>query len=104
LHFGAILVVTRGQGFGFDPRYGLGYFAALVAAVSSASDSVLSRRFAAVSSDAITGFCLGTALLAGLCHFALEPTVWPDNPWHVGGGNRASVWACRLASFRGISG
>ncbi len=78
---GAILVVTRGQGFGFDPRYGLGYFAALVAAVSWGVYSVLSRRFAAVSSDAITGFCLGTALLAGLCHFALEPTVWPDNPW-----------------------
>jgi hypothetical protein len=71
----------RGQGFGFDVQYSLGYAAALCAAIIWAAYSVLSRRFAAVSSDAIAGFCLVTALLATICHLLLEPTVWPGNPW-----------------------
>jgi drug/metabolite transporter (DMT)-like permease len=43
--------------------------------------SVLSRRVANVSSDAITGFCLATAALATLIHFASEQTVWPADLW-----------------------
>jgi drug/metabolite transporter (DMT)-like permease len=78
---GAALVVTGGNGFGFDPRYAYGYGAALLAALIWSSYSVLSRRLAGVPSDAITGFCLVTALLAGLCHFVFEPTVMPESPW-----------------------
>ncbi|KQW77277.1 hypothetical protein ASC89_18970 [Devosia sp. Root413D1] len=78
---GAVLVVTRGQGFGFDAQYSLGYATALCAAVIWASYSVLSRRFAAVSSDAIAGFCLVTAILAAICHLLLEQTVWPTDLW-----------------------
>jgi drug/metabolite transporter (DMT)-like permease len=75
------LVVTRGQGFSFAPEYALGYGAALAAALAWSSYSVLSRRFASVPSEAITGFCLATAALATICHVLLEPTVWPDNLW-----------------------
>jgi drug/metabolite transporter (DMT)-like permease len=39
---------------------------------------VLSRRLAAVPTDAVTGFCAATALLAGLCHLLLEKTIWPQ--------------------------
>jgi len=78
---GAVLVVTRGQGFGFDPQYALGYGTALIAALVWSSYSVLSRRFADVPSDAIAGFCVVTALLAGICHLLLETTVWPANGW-----------------------
>lgn len=78
---GAVLVVTRGQGFSFAPEYALGYGAALAAALAWSSYSVLSRRFASVPSEAITGFCLATAALAAICHLLLEPTVWPDNLW-----------------------
>lgn len=78
---GAVLVVTRGQGFSFAPEYALGYGAALAAAVAWSSYSVLSRRFASVPSEAITGFCLATAALAAICHMLLEPTIWPDNLW-----------------------
>lgn len=78
---GAMLVVARGQGFGFDPQYTLGYGAALCAALIWSAYSVLSRRFAAVTSDAIAGFCLVTAVLAAICHLLLEQTVWPANPW-----------------------
>ena len=78
---GAVLVVTRGQGFSFDPAYTFGYAAALFAAVTWSSYSVLSRRFPHVPSDAITGFCLVTAALAAAVHFAIEPTVWPADLW-----------------------
>ena len=72
-------MVTRGQGLALDPRYLAGYFAALVAAVTWAVYSVLSRRLAHVSSESITGFCLATASLAAGCHVVLEPTVWPTD-------------------------
>jgi len=78
---GAVLVVTRGQGFGFDAQFSLGYATALCAAIIWAAYSVLSRRFAAVSSDAIAGFCLVTAVLAAICHLLLEQTVWPSDLW-----------------------
>jgi len=40
----------------------------------------LSRRFAAVPTDVVTGFCIVTAALATLAHVALEETVWPAAP------------------------
>lgn len=78
---GAALIVTGGQGFSFKTEYAFGYGAAMLGALTWSSYSVLSRRFAAVSSDAITGFCLATALLAAICHLLLERTVWPENLW-----------------------
>jgi drug/metabolite transporter (DMT)-like permease len=78
---GAVLVVTRGQSFAFDPAYIPGYLAALFAAIVWGAYSVASRRTAHIPSDAITGFCLVTALLATLVHLAIEPTVWPAGPW-----------------------
>jgi drug/metabolite transporter (DMT)-like permease len=78
---GAVLVVTKGRGFTLEAQYLPGYFAALCAALAWSSYSVLSRRFASVPSEAITGFCLATAILAAICHFAFEQTVWPDTAW-----------------------
>lgn len=78
---GAVLVVTKGRGFTLDAQYLPGYFAALCAALAWSSYSVLSRRFANVQSEAITGFCLVTAILAAICHFAFEQTVWPNTAW-----------------------
>ena len=53
---------------------------ALCAALAWSSYSVLSRRFASVPSEAITGFCLVTAVLAGICHLVFEQTIWPAEP------------------------
>ena len=78
---GAAFIVTSGQGFSFKAEYAFGYGAALFGAVTWAAYSVLSRRFATVPSDAITGFCLATAALATICHLLLEQTVWPDTVW-----------------------
>jgi drug/metabolite transporter (DMT)-like permease len=54
-----------------------GYLLALCCAFVWSGYSVLSRRFGAVPTDAVAGFCLVTAALAGICHLAFETTVWP---------------------------
>ncbi|MGE0586828.1 MAG: DMT family transporter [Flavobacteriaceae bacterium] len=85
---GAALVIAGRGGPAFDPRYAAGYLAALGAALTWSSYSVLSRRFSAVPTDAVTGFCLATAALSLACHLAFETTVWP-----VSAGQWAAVAA-----------
>ncbi len=75
---GAGLIVTGGRGFSFNEDYAFGYGAALACALIWSSYSVLSRRFSAVPTDVVTGFCLMTALLSAVSHLALETTVWPS--------------------------
>lgn len=77
---GAALIVTGGATIQFRSEYAFGYGMALVCALIWSSYSVLSRRFAAVPTDVVTGFCLVTAALATLAHVALEETVWPSAP------------------------
>lgn len=76
---GMVLVVTKGGGIGFDARFSFGYLMAALCAVTWASYSLLSRRFKQVPTDAVTGFCVATAVLSLLCHLMLEQTVWPDS-------------------------
>ena len=78
------VVLIGGGGAGFDMTYLLGYGAAFAAALIWAAYSVLSRRLADVPSDAVGGFCAVTAILALLCHAALEVDVWPHGTvWWV---------------------
>jgi drug/metabolite transporter (DMT)-like permease len=74
---GAGIVVTGGSGLAIRAEYLPGYISAILAAVFWAGYSVLSRRLANVPTDAVTGFCLATALLSAVCHLGLETTVWP---------------------------
>lgn len=75
---GTFLIVTKGGGFQFDGRYALGYAAAGGCALFWSGYSLLSRRFQAVPSGAVTWFCAATSLLSALCHIVLEQTVWPS--------------------------
>lgn len=72
------LLLGKGGFSGIEARYAPGYLAAFACAFIWSSYSVASRRFADVPTQAVAGFCLVTALLAGLCHVALEETVWPQ--------------------------
>ncbi len=74
---GTVLIVAR-NGVEFDDTYALGYGAALACAFTWSGYSLLTRRFDAVSTDVVTGFCLATAVLSFLCHLGLETTVWPE--------------------------
>ena len=57
----------------------VGFAVAFAAAFVWAIYSVLSRRFSAVPTDAVVGFCLVTAALAAFCHLLFEETVWPQS-------------------------
>jgi drug/metabolite transporter (DMT)-like permease len=75
---GTILLFTGNGGSSPDPAYIPGFVAAFVAAFVWAGYSVMSRKLAAVPTDAVAGFCLATALLAAICHLIFEVTVWPE--------------------------
>lgn len=74
---GTVLIVSK-SGLAFDEGFALGYGAALLCAFTWAGYSLLSRRFGAVPTDVVTGYCAATAVLSLLCHWALEETVWPQ--------------------------
>src|SRR5579872_6772362 len=74
---GTVLLIGGGLS-GFAPGQLPGLFAAFVAAFVWATYSVMSRRFKAVPTDAVAGFCLATAALAALVHWLIEDTVWPE--------------------------
>jgi len=73
------VILFLGKGIAPALEYVAGYSAAFCAAFVWSGYSVLSRRFAAVPTAAVAGFCLATAALAALCHVAFETTVWPAN-------------------------
>ncbi len=75
---GTAMIVSRGNGFSFDPRFAFGYAMAFVCAFWWAGYSLMSRKFAAVPTSVVTWFCLATSLLSLTCHFALEETVLPQ--------------------------
>ncbi|MCP1336336.1 aromatic amino acid exporter YddG [Futiania mangrovi] len=89
---GAALIVTKGQSLSLDPAYATGYLAALGCAGTWTAYSLLSRRFSAVPTDTVTGFCLATSVLAAAAHLLVEETVWPD-----GTGEWLAVLALGLA-------
>ncbi|MDI4666268.1 EamA family transporter, partial [Xanthobacter autotrophicus] len=73
-----VLLLGKGGFTGVEMRFAPGYLAAFACAFIWSSYSVASRHFADVPTQAVAGFCLATAVLAGLCHLALERTVWPS--------------------------
>ncbi len=76
---GTILLFAGNSGSAPNPAHIPGFIAAFVAAFVWAGYSVMSRKLAAVPTDAVAGFCLATAVLATICHLILEVTVWPEN-------------------------
>ena len=76
---GTVVLFFGARRHRFAPDYLPGFAAAFVAAFTWAIYSVLSRRFAAVPTDAVAGFCLATAVLAAICHLLFETTHWPQS-------------------------
>lgn len=71
----ALIVLGGGMATGSGAAAGLGL--AFLCAVTWAGYSVLSRFLGAVPTEAVTVFCLLTAVLSVVSHLALEETVWP---------------------------
>ena len=75
----ALIVSGRGGGLHLDGGNLPAYGAALAAALIWGAYSVLSRRFGSVPTEAVSGFCLVTALLGLTGHLLFEEaTVWPQ--------------------------
>ncbi|WP_102960922.1 DMT family transporter [Mangrovicella endophytica] len=74
---GAGMIIASRGGLDFSARYAAGYGLAALCALTWAVYSLLSRRFASVPSDVVTGFCAATAALSLLAHLLFETTVWP---------------------------
>jgi drug/metabolite transporter (DMT)-like permease len=79
LGLAGIVVLTLGKGGigGAGALPLLGYTLAMLFAIVWAGYSVLSRRMAAVPTEAVVGFCIATAALASLSHLVVEPAGWP---------------------------
>jgi len=71
-------LLLTGTGLSMSGTAPLGYALAAGAAVTWALYSVLSRRLAAVPTEAVAGFCAGSAILAGVAHLLFEPDVMPS--------------------------
>lgn len=67
-----------GVGASFPAGAFWGFACAVGCAVVWAVYSVTSKRMAAVPTDAVAGFCIATAVLAGAASFAFESVVAPD--------------------------
>jgi drug/metabolite transporter (DMT)-like permease len=67
-----------GAGASFPAGAAWGFACAVGCAVVWAVYSVTSKRMAAVPTDALAGFCIATALLAGAASVAFESPVMPD--------------------------
>ncbi len=75
---GTALIVSDGGQFAFEGQYLAGYVFGVLAAFIWASYSLLSRRFAAVSSLTVTWFCAAASILSLVSHLVFEPSIWPD--------------------------
>ncbi len=69
---GAGAALLLGAGAAFPASAALGFGCALLSALTWALYSVLSRRMAAVPTEAVAGFCLASAALALGAHLAFE--------------------------------
>jgi drug/metabolite transporter (DMT)-like permease len=82
LGFAGATTLFLGKGAGLAAPGGgviLGYGLALGCAFVWSGYSVLSRSLKQAPSEAVAGFCVATAILAALCHFAFETNVAPEN-------------------------
>lgn len=74
---GLLINTTPGEfDFGAIP----GFVLAFAAAVTWAGYSVLSRQISDIPTATVAVFCIGTAILSGVLHLAIEDTIWPENP------------------------
>lgn len=103
---GAVIVITRGGSVGLADGIMTGHVIALFCAFVWSGYSVLSRRFGAVPTDVVAGYCLITAVVALVLHLGLETTVMPQTAlqWAaiavlgavpLGAGFYAWDWGCK---------
>ncbi len=69
-------MISKGQLSLLSGGLQLGHIIAIPYAIMWAGFSVLIRKYGSIPSDIVAGFCFACAVLSGIAHFALEPTLW----------------------------
>lgn len=85
LAFAGAGVIVLSSGLGSGPGAAAGLGLAFLCALTWAVYSVLSRKMGEVPTEAVTVFCLLTAIFSGVTHAFVEPTLWPEG---------LTGWAC----------
>jgi drug/metabolite transporter (DMT)-like permease len=75
---GSLLLLAGGTNFTTTAVFG--YACAIAAACTWALYSVISGKLHTVPTQAVAGFCAGTAILAAAAHALFEPTIIPNWP------------------------
>ena len=78
LGFVGVAVIVLGRGRGLIITEPVGYLAAGACALIWSAYSVSNRIFSKVPTSLVTGFCLVSSFLAGVCHLLFEETLWPQ--------------------------
>jgi drug/metabolite transporter (DMT)-like permease len=73
---GAFIVISKGEFNLLSGGLQLGHIIAIPYAIMWAGFSVMIRKYGAVPSDIVVGFCFACAALSGAAHFTFEPTLW----------------------------
>lgn len=79
---GVVNVSLAGGISGFNWDYIWGYGFALACAFIWSSYSLLSSKLPNIPTAAVTGFCFATSVLAFICHFLFEQTIWPQTTFN----------------------
>ncbi|MBL1421302.1 MAG: DMT family transporter [Alphaproteobacteria bacterium] len=66
--------------FNWDYIWGYGF--ALACAFIWSSYSLLSSKLSNIPTTAVTGFCFATSILAFICHYLFEQTIWPQTTFN----------------------
>lgn len=77
--FGAVILIVGKGEISLSSQYIFGYLMALMSALIWAIYSILNRTLSGVSTDAVAGFCIVTAILGAFSHMILEQWVMPSN-------------------------
>lgn len=75
---GVVNVSLAGGISTFNWDYIWGYGFALACAFIWSSYSLLSSKLPNIPTAAVTGFCFVTSILAFICHYLFEQTIWPQ--------------------------
>ena len=78
LGLAGVAVIVLGRGRGLIITEPVGYLAAGACALIWSAYSVSNRIFSKVPTSLVTGFCLVSSFLAGICHLLFEQTLWPQ--------------------------
>lgn len=79
---GVVNVSLAGGLSSFNWNYIWGYGFALACAFIWSSYSLLLRKLPHIPTAAVTGFCFATSVLAFICHFLFEQTIWPETTFN----------------------